>query len=438
MNEMIQIEINVDADIETVWACWIKPEHIINWNFASDTWHSPNAVNDFRVGGTFSYRMESKDGSMGFDFSGKYLAIEEYKTIHILLDDNRQMNILFKNNNGKTLVIEEFEAEKENAIELQQTGWQSILNNFKAYVMSLDYSTVKTDQKVIPYLWFDTQAVEAVKWYVSLFKNSSIFEISGLSDTPSGDVETVDFQLSNLHLSAISAGPYFSFNTAISFMVSCKTGGDVDELYNQLSIGGTDLMPLDAYPFSKRYAWVQDKYGLNWQLFLTENFNEDQRIRPSLLFSADICGKAEEAMVFYASVFKHSDKKFVNFYKKDEAEDKRAKINYAEFNLEGIELVMMDHGMGGEDKFNEALSFMIRCDGQEEIDYFWERLSYVPEAEQCGWVKDKYGVSWQIVPSNMQDYFNGTEEEAARVTKAFLKMKKFDLKMLDSARKGSL
>lgn len=292
-------------------------------------------------------------------------------------------------------------------------------------------------QKIIPHLWFDKEASEAAKWYVSLFEDSEISNIITIPDTPSGDSELVDFKLAKLRFHAISAGPYFSLNPSISLMVSCHDKEEVDRLYEALSNGGVDLMLLGEYPFSKRYAWVQDKYGLSWQLMLDDNAKEHQKIRPVLLFSQDTCGRAEEAIDYYASVISASEKGLINPYTLGEAEDSRAKTNYAEFTLSGIQFVAMDHGYGGDFDFNEAFSFMIICSNQEEIDYFWDKLSFVPEAEQCGWVKDQFGLSWQISPEIFDDIFkNGTKEEINRVTRAFLKMKKFDLAELDKARKG--
>ncbi|MHB8128360.1 MAG: VOC family protein [Mobilitalea sp.] len=292
-------------------------------------------------------------------------------------------------------------------------------------------------QKIIPYLWFDKEAVDAAKWYVSLFENSSITSIGMILDTPSGDTDIVDFQLANIKFSAISAGPYFTFNPSVSLMVACSTIEEVNRLYASLSYDGKDLMPLGEYPFSKQYAWVQDRFGLSWQLMLVENMDEHQRIRPSLLFGGDVCGRAEDAIDFYTAIFEDSKKGFINHYAVGEAMDKRAKINYGEVEIRGTRLIAMDHGFGGEDTFNEAFSFMVLCDNQDEIDYYWDKLSFVPEAEQCGWIKDKFGLSWQIVPTNMDEILlNGTKEEVKRVTEAFLKMKKFDLLTLEKARLG--
>ncbi|MDF2947342.1 MAG: hypothetical protein K0S51_2021 [Bacillales bacterium] len=290
-------------------------------------------------------------------------------------------------------------------------------------------------QKLIPHLWFDKEAVEAAKWYVSLFEDSNIMNIGIIPDTPSGDAEIVDFKLGNFRFNAISAGPYFKFNPSISLMVSCSTKDEVNNLYENLSVGGADLMPLGEYPFSKWYAWVQDKFGLSWQLMLVDNIEEHEKIRPVLLFSDNVCGRAEEAVDFYVSLFENAKKGFLNFYELGEAKDTRAKLNYGEVTILGTQLIVMDHGYGGDFTFNEAFSFMVVCDNQSEIDYYWDKLSFVPEAEQCGWLKDQFGLSWQISPANMNDILmNGSKEEVKRVTEAFLKMKKFDLVTLEQAR----
>lgn len=292
-------------------------------------------------------------------------------------------------------------------------------------------------QKIIPHLWYDKEALEAATWYVSLFEDSKIVHVSTISDTPSGDAQIVAFELAGLSLSAISAGPFFKLNPSISLMVACDTREELDRLYEQLKEGSIFLMPLDEYPFSKYYVWLQDKYGLNWQLMLTEQAQKVPKIRPTLLFAGNACGRAQEAMDYYAAVFPETKIGFVNRYRQGEAKDDRAKVNYAEIELYGTSFIAMDHGFGGEFSFNEAFSFMVPCENQEEIDYFWDKLSFVPEAEQCGWLKDKFGISWQITPAHMDDVFvNGTPEEAKRVTEAFLKMKKFDLAALEQAKLG--
>lgn len=130
----LTIEATVNAPIEKVWEAWNEPEHIKQWNFASEEWCAPKAENDLRVDGTFCYRMESRDGSLGFDFGGKYTEVQEHEKIVYVLDDKRKVKITFTADGDKTNIVEVFEAENENTLELQKSGWLAILNNFKKHV----------------------------------------------------------------------------------------------------------------------------------------------------------------------------------------------------------------------------------------------------------------------------------------------------------------
>jgi predicted 3-demethylubiquinone-9 3-methyltransferase (glyoxalase superfamily) len=212
----------------------------------------------------------------------------------------------------------------------------------------------------------------------------------------------------------------------------------IDEVWEKLSDGGTVLMPIGQYPFSERYGWIQDKYGLSWQLILT-NPEGDPRppIVPSMLFVGKNCGKAEEAMNFYLSVFRHAKQGNLIRYSAGQEPDKEGTILFADLMLEHYWFAAMNSAREHKFTFHEAISFMVYCDDQDEIDYYWENLSAVPEAEQCGWLKDKFGVSRQIVPSGLDEMMrSGTQEQIARVTQAFLKMKKFDLTALQRAYDG--
>lgn len=134
---VITVETEVNIPVEKAWDIWTNPDHIIHWNFASDDWCAPHAKNDLRLDGKFSYRMEAKDGSMAFDFSGKYVEVNNLKSIVCNLDDGRQMHVSFNTAGNSTKIIEQFEAESENSIELQKAGWQAILNNYKKYAESI-------------------------------------------------------------------------------------------------------------------------------------------------------------------------------------------------------------------------------------------------------------------------------------------------------------
>ena len=130
----ITVETIINAPIEKVWECWTKPEHIVQWNNASDDWYTPTATNDLRVGGTFHARMEAKDGSVGFDFIGTYEAVQHHEYIEYALADGRNVSINFTADGDSTRIVEKFGAEDTNPVEMQQAGWQAILDNFKKHV----------------------------------------------------------------------------------------------------------------------------------------------------------------------------------------------------------------------------------------------------------------------------------------------------------------
>jgi predicted 3-demethylubiquinone-9 3-methyltransferase (glyoxalase superfamily) len=289
-------------------------------------------------------------------------------------------------------------------------------------------------EKITPHLWFDNNAEEAANFYTSIFKNSKIKNVTTLHNTPSGTVEIFTIELLGQEFTLISAGPLFKFNPSVSFLVVCNTKEEVDELWGNLSTGGVALMELGEYPFSEKYGWVQDKYGLSWQVIYMGDRKIKQRIIPTLLFVGKQYGKAEEAMNFYASVFENARVGDILRYSKGEEPDKEGTVKHSSFILEGQEFAAMDSARDHNFEFNEAISFMVHCEIQEEIDSYWGKLSAYPEAEQCGWLKDKYGLSWQIVPNLMDEMLKDNDEKKIeRVTEAFLQMKKLDIAKLKEA-----
>ena len=291
-------------------------------------------------------------------------------------------------------------------------------------------------QQITPHLWFDTQAKEAAELYTSLFENSEVTDVTTLRDTPSGDCDVVSFTLAGQPFQAISAGPLFTFTPSISFRVDCATKDEVDELWNRLITDGQALMPLDSYPWSQRYGWPQDRFGLSWQLMYTEG-DIPQKIVPQLMFVGDVAGKAEEAIRFYASVFENSAVSDIMRYGPNEGPNDENAVQFASFTLDGYHLSAMDSAEAHNFGFNEAISLIVPCETQAEIDRYWDRMSAVPESEQCGWLKDRFGVSWQIVSAALDDMMRKADDETlARVTRAFLAMKKFDLAELEKAYAG--
>lgn len=295
---------------------------------------------------------------------------------------------------------------------------------------------------ITPHLWFDKDAKEAVDFYVSAFPRSRITHSSTLSGvpTPTGDTDIFAFELSGQPFMAINAGPLFKPNPSISFMVNFDPSREkdarqrLDALWKKLSAGGKALMPLDKYFFSERYGWVQDRYGFSWQLILSDPKGEPRPdIVPSLLFAGDVAGRAEEAVDYYVSVFK-GRRGVTARYGRGQEPDKEGTLMYADFQLNGQWFAAMDsareHGYG----FNEAVSLLVPCESQKEIDALTPKLSAAPEAEQCGWTKDRFGVSWQQHPVALDELLtNGSPEQIAAVTKAFLGMKRFDIAALEKA-----
>ncbi len=293
-------------------------------------------------------------------------------------------------------------------------------------------------QKITPCLWFEKDAQELCKFYTTMFKDSEVKNIRTLKNTPSGNVEVAAVRLVDLEFTLLVAGPFFKFTPAVSFLVACATKEEVEALWAELATGGRPLMELGEYPFSERYGWMEDKYGLSWQVMYVAGRAIEQRITPTLMFVGKQCGKAEEAMEFYATIFNNSKPDVIFRYGEGELPDKPGTVKHASFTLEGQKFAAMDSAYAHAFTFNEAISFIVHCETQEEIDHYWGKLSADPAAEQCGWLKDKYGLSWQIVPTVMDEMFKGKDEKKlARLTAAFLKMKKFDIASLKRAYEGS-
>jgi predicted 3-demethylubiquinone-9 3-methyltransferase (glyoxalase superfamily) len=296
-------------------------------------------------------------------------------------------------------------------------------------------------QKITPNLWFDDQAEAAVKFYTSLFPDSKIGTIARydeaaaeVSGQPVGSVLTVDFELAGQQFVGLNGGPNFKLNPSISFQCKCATENEADQMWSKLSDGGEVLMPFQAYPFSKRYGWCNDRFGVSWQIMFVEEAIQ-QKITPFMMFVGDVCGKAEEAVNLYTSLFDQAAVPFITRYGKDEGLDEEGTVQYAAFILEGQEFGAMDSAHDHKFAFNEAVSFIVDCADQKEVDHFWDKLTANGgEESMCGWLKDPYGVSWQIVPQQLGEMLGGDDKKkAGRAMEAMLKMKKLDIATLQQA-----
>lgn len=281
---------------------------------------------------------------------------------------------------------------------------------------------IKTmNNTIYPCLWFDGNAKEAAELYCSVFENSKIVD-----DSP----KVVTFELNGKLIMGLNGGPMFKFNPSVSLFVYCESLIETNSVWDKLIEGGKELMPIDTYAWSERYGWLQDKFGFTWQISVADTENARLKITPAMLFTGKQFGRAEEAIDFYSSVFENSATDLLIHYEGNDPN--KGKVLYSEFNLNHYNIIAMD-GPGVHDyTFNEAVSFVISCKDQEEVDYYWNKLTEGGSESQCGWLKDKFGVSWQVVPEILSALMSD-QARSARVVNAFMQMKKFDIAALLNA-----
>jgi predicted 3-demethylubiquinone-9 3-methyltransferase (glyoxalase superfamily) len=289
------------------------------------------------------------------------------------------------------------------------------------------------NHKISPCIWFQNHVEEAVKLYISTFKNSKITHTTYYTDAgekvsgiPKGTVQTISFEAAGLEMLGLNGGPSFGEQSpSVSLFVTCGSVAELDTVYNKLSAGGSTLLPLQEYPFSKRYVFFSDKYGIHWQLFLEEG--SAQKITPSIIFGGDHKGLGAKAMEFYLKVFKNS-KTLVDFrYAQGEGDGIPGSVKHARLLLDGSEMVIMDSGHSQPMKMSNGISFIIHCKNQAEVDYFWDAIAKKGQEIQCGWISDEFGVTWQVVPDELNKLMEGEPKRSERMMQAMFKMKKLNI-----------
>jgi predicted 3-demethylubiquinone-9 3-methyltransferase (glyoxalase superfamily) len=278
-------------------------------------------------------------------------------------------------------------------------------------------------QKITPCLWFDQNAEAAAQFYVSVFPNSSM----GETLTPARPSSLLSFQLNGQWFIALNGGPTFVPNASISFYVTCESEAEADALWQQLSAGGKVMMPYNEYPWSKKYGWTEDQFGISWQITL----GEKRLISPLLMFTNERQGQAKAAMDLYQSLFPHSSTAYLAEYLPGEP-GPEGTVKHAQFFLQGQSFLAMDSPVSHDFTFNEGISLLIYCDDQAEVDYFWEKLiANGGQESQCGWLKDPFGVSWQVVPGALLLRLRDPDpERAGAAMQAMLTMKKIEIEKL--------
>ena len=270
-----------------------------------------------------------------------------------------------------------------------------------------------------PCIWFDSQASEAARFYCSVFEQAAI-----QSENP---IVTI-LEIGGHKFMLLNGGPRFHPNPTLSFYVICETPAEIAAVWEKLATGGTIMMPLQAYEWSQQYGWVQDRYGVSWQLTLGSIAENGQKIIPALMYVGEQFGQAEAALNLYTGIFPDSAIHFLHRYDDTDALQK-GKIAHGQFSLLGQKFILMDSGLSHDFAFTEGLSLVVECKDQAEIDHYWYKLSEEGYEDQCGWLKDRFGFSWQVVPAILGELMSDPVRSGP-VTQAFLKMKKFNISQL--------
>jgi predicted 3-demethylubiquinone-9 3-methyltransferase (glyoxalase superfamily) len=275
-------------------------------------------------------------------------------------------------------------------------------------------------QELSTCLWFDNKAKEAFQFYKDVFGDVEL-----LSENPMAVV----YKIYGRKFMNFNGGPEYSINPSISFFISAANQEEIEVFWNKLSNCGNIMMPLNKYPWSEQYGWCADQYGVNWQLML--GHQSSCKIMPHMMFVGQNAGKTEEAINFYTNIFDKNKIVAISRYEEGEP-DQTGFIKYSQFELQGLPFGAMDSSANHQFNFNEAVSFVITVDTQDEIDHYWNKLLEGGKAGKCGWIKDKYGISWQVVPSILGKMMTNPET-APKATYAFLQMSKFIIADLEAA-----
>lgn len=270
------------------------------------------------------------------------------------------------------------------------------------------------NNSVYPCITLKGKIAEAAEFYISAFEDAAIIQANFI---------VIQMQLFGQKLMLLNDGPSSLPNASVSFMVMCGSAAETEKYWFSLSDGGTVLMGLDSYPWSSKYGWIMDKYGVSWQLYTDDKKSAAQKVCPTLMFTGAGAGKAEEALHFYTSVFPHSAIGGILKYAEGEG-DNTDFVKHAQFTLKDYTLMAMDSSANHGFSFNDAISLVVECEDQAEIDRYWEQLTTDGGREvACGWLTDKYDISWQIIPKILGELMKD-RERMARVMGEVMKMKK--------------
>jgi len=278
-------------------------------------------------------------------------------------------------------------------------------------------------ENITPCLWYNGQAQEAAALYCSVFTDAKI--------TAQSPIVTA-INVSGHSITLLDGGPMYKPNPSISFFYICEKEDELNKIWNAFSKEGTVLMPLDKYPWSEKYGWINDKFGISWQIALGNLSDVGQKITPCLMLTDKQYGRADEAIAHYSSIFKNVKVDGILRYGANELPDQEGKVKHAQFALNDQKFMIMESAAPHNFTFTEGISLTIHCETQKEIDYYWEKLTESGAESMCGWLKDKFGVSWQIIPTVLNKIMSDPAK-AGKAAQAFMSMRKLNIEQIVQA-----
>ncbi len=278
-------------------------------------------------------------------------------------------------------------------------------------------------ENITPCLWFNGQAQEAAELYCSVFSDAKTTSRSSI---------VTGISVAGQSITLLDGGPMYKPNPSISFYYICEKQEALDKIWKALTKNGSVLVPLDKYPWAEKYGWLTDKFGISWQFALGKISDVGQTITPCLTFTGKNYGRAEEAIKHYSSIFKNVKVDGILRYGKNESPDIEGKVKHAQMSLNNQKLMLMESVGPHNFTFTEGVSLTIHCEDQDEIDYYWEKLTENGAESMCGWLKDKFGVSWQIIPTILNTIMSDPSK-AGKAAQAFMAMRKLNIEQIVQA-----
>lgn len=278
-------------------------------------------------------------------------------------------------------------------------------------------------KQITPCLWFNNQGKDAASVYCSVFNGSKITAQSPI---------VTEIEVSGQRLILLDGGPMYQPNPSISFFYLCENERELEKIWNVFSKEGRVMMPLDTYPWSKKYGWIADKFGISWQLSLGKMSDVGQKITPCLMFTGSQYGRVDEAIEHYSDIFGNVKVDGILRYGADDLPDKEGKVKHAQIALNGQKFMLMESAAEHRFTFTEGVSLTVYCETQQEIDYYWEKFTESGEESMCGWLRDKFGVSWQIIPSVLGKIMSDPSK-AGKAAQAFMSMRKLNIEQIVQA-----